>query len=89
MATLTKADQTEMRQNYFQKGNGKEDFKGANPTWDGDKMLAVLQAIEDRWENGKAALKADMDAAAGVTMTNTQAKILGRAWLLWKTRRGG
>ena len=89
MAVLTKLDQTEMRRDYFQQGIGKEHFKGTNPTWDGDAMLAVLQAIEDKWETDKVALKADMDVAAGVTMTNAQAKTLGRAWLLWKSKRGG
>lgn len=89
MVTLTKQDKTEMRKDYFQKGKGKEFFKGANPAWDGTKMLAVLQAAEDHWVAGLASLKADMDAAAGVTMTTNQAKTLGRAWLQFKARRGG
>lgn len=89
MAVLTKLDKTEMRRDYFQKGQGKEEFKGNNPSMDGSQLLAVLQAIEDSWENNKTALKAAMDAAASKTLTNAQAKVLGRAWLRFKAGKGG
>ena len=89
MAVITKLDKTEMRRDYFQLGQGKEAFKGNNPSVSGEQLLAVLQAIEDRWENGKMALKATMNAAAGKTLTNAQAKVLGRAWLRFKAGKGG
>lgn len=89
MAILTNDDFAEMRRDYFTLGQGKEDFKGTNPVVN---KKAVLQAIEDYWEEmaTKLAIKADMDAAnGGVTLTNPQAKILGRAWLKNKAKRGG
>lgn len=89
MATLTKKDKTEMRRDYFKPGDGQEHFKGANPSMSGEQILAALQAVEDWFNNERATLKTEMDTAAGVTMTNQQARILARAWLAWKNKRGG
>ena len=91
MAVITKPDVTEMKRGYFQLGQGKEEFKGLNPSMHGGQLLAVFQAIEDDWNSPahKTSLKADMDAAAGKTLTNSQAKVLGRAWLKFKAKRGG
>jgi len=89
MAVLTDLDKTEIKRNYFVKGQGKEEFKGTNPSMSGVQLLAVLQAIEDKWEADRTAYKTVMDAASGTTLTNAQAKILGRGWLAWKVKRGG
>lgn len=87
MATLTKSDQAEIREIFFRQGEGKDHFKGANPSLSGEKLLAALQAIEDKWNAGKSALKADMDAAAGVTLTIDQAEVLGASWMAWKANK--
>jgi len=90
MGTITKENVTEMKNDYFQLGRGKEEFKGpTNPRMHGGQLRDVFQAIEDFWVNSKAALKADIDAAAGKTLTNAQARVLGRAWLRFKAGRGG
>lgn len=89
MAVITKLDKTEMRQDFFRSGNGREFFKGTNPTMNGPQLLAVLQAIEDDWEIRKVARKAKIDVAAGTSLTDDQAKVLGRAWLSFKAKRGG
>ena len=88
MSTLTNADKTIMKREYFRLGHGKEEFKGVNPSMNGVELLAVLQAIEDAWQDNKATVKTAMDVAANTTLTNAQAKVIGRAWLQWKAREG-
>jgi len=90
MATLTRLDKTEIKNGYFRPGLGKEHFKGpTNPSMDGPQLLAVLQALEDWFEGGRATVKARMDTAAGKTLTNAQAKVIARSYLQWKIKRGG
>jgi len=90
MAVLTQFDVTEMKRDYFRLGQGKEEFKGStNPSMTGEQLLAVLQAIENKWASNKIGLKMAMDVAAGKTLTNAQVKVLGRAWLRFKAKRGG
>ena len=88
MAILTDDQITIMWRSIFQIGSGKSNFKGANPSLSGEDLKDTFQAIEDFWETNKITLKGQMDTAAGVTLTNNQAKVLGRAWLMLKARRG-
>ena len=88
MAVLTAVDKTKMKRDYFRLGQGKLHFKGGNPSLNGIELMAVMQAIEDKWEAGKAGLKTAMDTAAGKTLTNAQVKVLGRAWLKFKAEGG-
>lgn len=45
---------------------------------------AALQAIDDWYESERAAVKAAIDTAAGVTLSNPLAKKLGRVWMQQK-----
>lgn len=42
---------------------------------------AVFQAIEDRWSGDALGYKSAIDAAAGITLTNALAKIIGKVWM--------
>lgn len=88
MSILTPTEIRDMWRDVFSPSGGQQHFKGANPAIDSAGVAAVFQAIEDFWETNKVALKADMDTAAGHTLTADQAKVMGRAWLLKKARRG-
>ncbi len=80
MATITDAAVREMYRQMYRKGEGKEEIK-ADGLMDPDTIKAVFQAIEDRWESGRTVLKADVDAAAGRTVTAAVAKKFGRTWM--------
>lgn len=88
MAVITNAHVREVWRELYRKGQGKSEVQQtALPA--PSEVKAILQAIEDSWENGKPALKADMDVAAGTTLAAATAKVYGRAWLNLKARRGG
>lgn len=54
-------------------------------------LYAAIQAIEDWFEDGRAALSGKIDDAVSVvvTYTNPQKKTLVKHWLNEKFRRGG
>ena len=68
-------------------GTDKEDMKTGNLP-DPTQIRATFQAIEDRWDGDKLNYKAAMEAAAGRTYTNAQAKVFGKIWLRVKAERG-
>lgn len=88
MATITNAHVRTIWRDLYQKGRGKEQLKDS-PLPSPAEIKAILQAIEDSWVANRPSMKADMDAAAGVTLANTTAKAYGRAWLDHKSRGGG
>lgn len=88
MAVITNAHVREVWRELYRKGQGKEEVQRTSLPHP-DEVKAILQAIEDFWENGKPALKVSMDAAAGTTLAPSTAKAYGRAWLNLKARRGG
>lgn len=88
MAQLTDGEVLQMWRQLYRKGNGKEAFKGNNPSLSRSDLKAAFQAIEDFWQANKLTLKTAMDAAAGTTLTNAQARILGREWLRLKAQQG-
>lgn len=49
-------------------------------------LKATFQALEDGYVSRNAAIKAEVDAAAGVTLTNSVAKTIED---LWGARRAG
>lgn len=83
MAVITDADLADMYLQLYRKGEGKEEIK-ADGLLAPAIIKAVFQALEDRFENGRAALKMDMEAAVGRPMSNAAAKKYGRTWLRWK-----
>jgi len=72
---------------YRGTGTDKADMKGGDLP-DPTQIRAIFQAIEDRWDGDKMNYKAAMDAAAGFTLTNAQAKVFGKYWLKAKAQRG-
>lgn len=47
-------------------------------------LIAAIQAIDNVWETNSAALKAKMDVAAGMTLANSFARKISKAWMLEK-----
>ena len=88
MAVITTAHVREIWKDLYRKGSGKEEIK-ASPLPTPAQIKAIIQAIEDSWAANLPAMKADMDAAAGITLANSTAKVYGRAWLDHKAKRGG
>jgi hypothetical protein len=89
MATLTDQEYGELRRLIYRAGHGKEELKALANLPDSPTFKAILEAVETFWEDNRAALKADMDTAAGFTLTAPLAKKIGKAWLGHKMKRGG
>lgn len=90
MAILTNEDYGPLRKSLYRAGFGKEELKallGGLPSE--AQLLAAFQVIEDLWADNAVQIKADLEAALGRTITNALAKKIGRAWLEWKTGKGG
>ncbi len=87
MALITTAIVKQLWRRLYRKGQGKEDMQSGKLP-DPIQIKAVFQAIEDRWDGDKANYKAAMAAAAGVTLTNLQARVFGKVWLHAKALRG-
>ena len=45
---------------------------------------ALFQGLEDWFESERLNIKAVMEAEAGISISNTLAKKIGRAWMAWK-----
>jgi hypothetical protein len=89
MATITSADlDTLYSQTLYRPGQGKEELKALAALPNKTQLVAAFQVIETFWETNKAAVKADIDTALGVTTSAALARKIGLAWLLWKVARG-
>ena len=82
MATLTDADFTAHKRALRQDPVARADLKAAGLTK--AQWKAALQAVEDRFEEGRAGLKSAIDLAAGTTLTSSMAKKLGKVWMQQK-----
>ena len=82
MAQLTAVQLAEMRRRFVVRwGDDPVDFD--KPT-----INAAFQAVEDWYEDNKAQISTDIDAAtAPYTFTGQQKKLLGAYWLLQKSGR--
>ena len=89
MAVLTDSDSGEIRKALYAAGQGKEELKALPNLPNEAQLKAAFQAIEDFWTNNAATLKTNMETALGRTITATLARKIGRAWLEWKTGKGG
>ncbi len=86
---ITDSDYGDLRNASWQDATTKARLKALPSLPDKPTLKAVFQALDDFWEANRLVLKADMDAAAGVTLPNPLAKALGKIWLAWKFGRGG
>jgi hypothetical protein len=86
---LTNTDYGNLRNACWRDANTKAQLKALAALPDKPTLTAIFAAIDDFWETNRLALKADMDAAAGMSLPNSLAKALGRIWLFWKFGRGG
>ena len=82
MATLTDAQATKLR--HFLHAEHFNLMEGESPPLTKAQYKAALQACEDFWENNRLSLKADIDTAVGVTISNQLAKKIGKYWLQLK-----
>ena len=82
MAVLTDAEFAAIRRNARSDPDAKQEYirSGLTKT----QWKAAVQAIEDDFESNRIPLKALMDAATGVTLSNPLAKKIGRTYFLWK-----
>jgi hypothetical protein len=89
MAALTDIQYGEIHNLVYRQGQGKEELK-AHPTLpDQAHLKAAYQVLENFWEDNKAAVKAALDTALGVTTTGAEAKKIGLQFLIWKASKGG
>lgn len=51
------------------------------------QWMAALQALEDGYESRQAAIKAEVDTAAGTTLSNPLAKALEDVWMAERSTR--
>lgn len=79
MATISDSKAAKFRQDLH--GEGLSLLQAESPPLTKAQLKAAFQAVEDFWETNRVTLKASMDAAAGVTMSNALAKKIGKFWL--------
>ncbi len=79
MAELTNDDFKAIRRLIRQDPVGRQELRVS--ALSKVQWKSALQAIEDNFEANRAAVKTDVDAAAGVTLTNPMAKKLSKAWM--------
>lgn len=89
MAVLTSQQYHDLRRAVYTKGSGKEELQALPALPNESQFLAAFQAIEDFWENNRAALKTAIEAALGQAITNACARKILIAWLQHKLRIGG
>lgn len=89
MAVLTDAQYSELRKLVYRSGSGKEELKAHAALPSGAQLKAAFQVLENFWEDNKATVKANLDAALGFTTTGAEAKKFGLAFLIWKASKGG
>lgn len=81
MSTLTNADFTRIKHMLRSDAAAKAEMQAA--ALPKQKWMDTLQALEDWWEATaqQTAIKSNLDAAAGVTLSNSLAKKLGKVWM--------
>lgn len=89
MAVLTNDDYGQIRESLYKASFGKEELKALPNLPSEAQLKAAFQAIEDFWANNAATLKTNMETALGRSITAALARKIGRAWLEWKTGKGG
>ena len=82
MAVLTDADFAAIRKNARSDPAAKQEYINSGLTK--TQWKAAVQALEDWFESNRAAQKAVMDTATGVTLANPLAKKIGRTFYQWK-----
>lgn len=80
MAILTDYQATKFRQLLHE----DLDLLIADNCSDKTELKAAFQAVEDFWEDNRAALKSKIDIAMGRTISNALAKKIGKYWLKYK-----
>ena len=84
MSVLTNADFTTYKRALRNDADAKEEMVDLSPSKADWK--ATLQALEDGYESRRAAIKAEMDAAMGATISNVLAKKLEKVWMINKSK---
>lgn len=85
MAILTSADLTDVRRLI-------DRARSVAINYTKPQANAAIQAVEDWFEDNRAALSAAIDAATeplGITLTNPQKREFVKQWLTDKFQRGG
>jgi hypothetical protein len=89
MAVLTNDDYGQMRRSVYRAGQGKEELKALAGLPNETELRAAFQVIENFWSNNATQVKSDVEAALGRTITNSLARKIHLAWLIWKVLKGG
>jgi len=84
MAALTDSDLNKIADYIRNDANSKAELAASGVSK--SQCHAAIQALDSTFENARGTIKANMDAAAGVTLPVSLVKKLGRAWLQWKWR---
>lgn len=84
MAVLTNEHLTLLKHALRQRPGAREEMRSINPSK--QAWLAAMQALEDGYNARRPAIKAEMDAAAGVTIPLALARHLEDMWMDLKAR---
>lgn len=89
MATLTPQNYGDLRRSLYRPGDGKEELKALASLPNEAKLLAAFQAIETGIITAYPQIKANTDAALGVTTSAALFKKMFRAYIRWRDKQGG
>jgi succinylarginine dihydrolase len=89
MAVLGNDDYGQIRESLYKAGFGKEELKALPNLPNEAQLKAAFQVMEDLWTNNAATVKTNIETALGRSITAALARKIGRAWLEWKTGKGG
>jgi hypothetical protein len=87
MAQLTDQSFARIWQRVYSAGFGKEELKAHATLPTKAQARAAFQTIEDWWDAAQGQVKADFDAALGVTTTQAEARKIAAAWVEDKLAR--
>ena len=82
MAVLTNEDFTAYKHAIRRDPDALAEMKALSPSKTAWK--AALQALEDGYNSRRLAIKSEMEAASGLTLSNALAKVLEDVWMARK-----
>lgn len=87
MAILTDKDYGEIRDSIYRKGVGKEDLKSLATLPSKAQLKAAFQSLENDMVAAFPSMKANVEAALGVGITNALMQKLLAGYLVWKIKQ--
>lgn len=82
MAIITDSQCTKFRHSLHHEALGL--LQAESPHLTKAEIKVIFLTIDSWWENNRASLKSDIDAALGRSISNTLARKFGRFWMQYK-----